>query len=87
MDWKSTAVISGAGVLATWIFSMPAVHAPVVGTSAPVVRPPQASASTIDIQREAARLEVRVHKEPDLAGTSRLAKKIRRRPVVSLPSR
>ena len=71
MDWKSTAVISGAGILATYFFSMPAVHPPVPGTAAQIARPQQAPASAIDIQQEAARLEVRVRKDPEIVGTSR----------------
>jgi hypothetical protein len=71
MDWKSTAAISGAGLLATWFFSMPAVNPPATSPSAPAGRAPQASASTIDIQQEAARLQVRVHPEPHYTETSR----------------
>ena len=57
MDWKSTAVISGAGILATWFFSMPPAAAPARAV-APAVRVPQASTSQIDIEKEAARLQV-----------------------------
>ena len=57
MDWKSTAVISGAGVLATWFFSMPPTAAPARAV-APVVRAPQVSTAQIDIEKEAARLQV-----------------------------
>jgi hypothetical protein len=57
MDWKSTAVISGAGILATWFFSMPPA-APPARAVAPAVRVPQASTSQIDIEKEAARLQV-----------------------------
>ena len=71
MDWKSTAAISGAGLVATWFFSMPAVNPPATSQSVPVGRAPQASASTIDIQQEAARLQVRVHPEPHYTETSR----------------
>ncbi len=70
MDWKSTAVISGAGILATWFFSMPAIHSPATGAIAPAARPPQTTASTIDIQREADRLQVRVHQVPQHIETS-----------------
>jgi hypothetical protein len=59
MDWKSTAAISGAGLLATWFFSMPAVQPPATNTIAPAAGAPQSSATTIDIQREAARLQLR----------------------------
>ena len=58
MDWKSTAVISGAGILATWFFSMPPANVP-SGAVAPAPRAPQATTSTFDIEREAARLQVR----------------------------
>lgn len=71
MDWKSTAVISGAGVLATWFFSMPAVQSPATGPVAPAARTPQTASSTIDIQREAARLQVRLHPEPRYSEPSR----------------
>jgi hypothetical protein len=49
MDWKSTAVISGAGILATWFFSMPPTTRP--PTRAPP-RAPQSSTSTIDIEKK-----------------------------------
>jgi hypothetical protein len=62
MDWKSTTLISGAGLLATWVFSMPNATAPAASPSA-AVQAPQATASAIDIQREAARLQVRLHPE------------------------
>ena len=58
MDWKSTAVISGAGVLATWFFSMPPAQQPVAVPVPPAVRAQSASRS-VDIQQEAARLQVR----------------------------
>jgi hypothetical protein len=61
MDWKSTAVISGAGILATWFFSMPATRPPASNVIAPASRAPQSSAAAIDIQQEAARLQVRLH--------------------------
>ena len=71
MDWKSTAVISGAGLLATWFFSMPAVQPSANNPSSPAARAPQASAATIDIQQEAARLQVRNHQAPRYSETSR----------------
>ena len=57
MDWKSTAVISGAGILATWVFSMPPTATP-ARTVVPAPRAPQVSTSQIDIEKEAARLQV-----------------------------
>jgi hypothetical protein len=71
MDWKSTAAISGAGLLATWFFSMPAVQPPATNPIAPAAGAPQASATTIDIQQEAARLQLRTHRESRYNETSR----------------
>jgi len=70
MDWKSTAVISGAGLLATWFFSMPPTAAPTRAV-VPAVRVPQASASQIDIEKEAARLQVHRVDEPRYTEPSR----------------
>jgi hypothetical protein len=70
MDWKSTAVISGAGILATWFFSMPPSHAPAPGASTPAARAPQ-SAAAVDIQQEAARLQGRLHQPPPYSEPSR----------------
>ena len=71
MDWKSTAAISGAGLLATWFFSMPAVQPPATKPIAPAAGAPQATATTIDIQQEAARLQLRTHQESRYNETSR----------------
>ena len=71
MDWKSTAVISGAGILATWFFSMPATHPSATASAVPATPARQTAASTIDIEQEAARLQVRVHQEPRYVGPSR----------------
>jgi hypothetical protein len=70
MDWKSTAVISGAGILATWFFSMPPTSAPARAV-APAVRVPQASTSQIDIEKEAARLQRHRLEEPHFTEPSR----------------
>jgi len=64
MDWKSTAVISGAGVLATWFFSMPPAQQPVAVQAPPAARAQGASTSTIDIQQEASRLQLRTPQAP-----------------------
>jgi hypothetical protein len=58
MDWKSTAVISGAGILATWFFSMPPAHAPAAAV-AQAGRPARAISSSVDIEKQAARLQAR----------------------------
>src|SRR4029077_13025491 len=70
MDWKSTAVISGAGILATWFFSMPPTPARARAV-APAVRVPQAAASQIDIEKEAARLQARRVEESHYTEPSR----------------
>jgi hypothetical protein len=71
MDWKSTAAISGAGLLATWVFSMPPAQAPAARSVAPAASASQASPTTIDIQHEAARLQVRTHQAARYPETSR----------------
>jgi hypothetical protein len=71
MDWKSTAVISGAGILATWFFSMPASQLSPSGRTAATTRAPQAAAATIDIQHEAERLQTRMHQQPRYVEPSR----------------
>jgi hypothetical protein len=77
MDWKSTAVISGAGVLATWFFSMPAAQVPPTASAthvtavAPAARSAADGAAEIDIQQEAERLQVRARPEPQYAQPSR----------------
>jgi hypothetical protein len=70
MDWKGTAVISGAGILATWFFSMPPAHTP-QGAVGPAARAPQTPAANIDIEREAARLQVRPSQEQHYTEPSR----------------
>ncbi len=70
MDWKSTAVISGAGILATWFFSMPPTNEP-ASAVAPAGRAPQSTISTIDIEKEAARLQVRPPQEQHYTEPSR----------------
>ena len=62
MDWKSTVVISGAGILATWFFSMPPSQPP-VAPAARTTRAARAAAPTVDIEKEAARLHVRPRSE------------------------
>jgi hypothetical protein len=70
MDWKSTAVISGAGILATWFFSMPPTHAP-AGAVTRAAREPRTVASRIDIEKEAARLQAHARQELHYTESSR----------------
>lgn len=56
MTWKSTAAVSGAGLLATWLASYPPANAP-----APAVAPvTPVATSGADIQQEAMRLQQKV---------------------------
>lgn len=71
MGWKSTAMISGAGLLATWFFSMPQLQPATAVAPSSAVPVTQVPAAAIDIQREAARLQVRLHPESGAVTTSR----------------
>jgi hypothetical protein len=72
MDWKSTAVISGAGILATWFFSMPPTPTP-AGAVAPAPRAVAARSTTskIDIEKEAQRLQARPRSDTHYTEPSR----------------
>ena len=60
MNWKSTAIVSGAGLLVTWLANTPPGTAPVT----PVAVTRRASAADAsDIQQQAERLRVRVRQE------------------------
>jgi len=63
MNWKSTAAVSGAGLLATWLASAPPASTP---ASSQAVRTPESHAAT-DIVREADRLQTRVRGEVEYA--------------------
>ena len=71
MDWKSTAVISGAGILATWFFSMPPTRPTVASASAPQARAARSAAPRIDIEHEASRLQARIRQQPRYIEPSR----------------
>ena len=72
MDWKSTAVISGAGILATWFFSMPPTHAPAAAVApAPRTVAARRATSRIDIEKEAQRLQARPRPEAHYTEPSR----------------
>jgi hypothetical protein len=63
MTWKSYAAVSGAGLLATYLFSTPAPFAPPPALSSPG-RPVEATPSApADIEEQAARLQSRVPRE------------------------
>lgn len=70
MTWKSTAVVSGATVLATWLASVPPSHAP-VEAGAPARATAPAAAVSSDIEQQAARLHVKLRQEIAYSGPSR----------------
>ena len=69
MTWKSYAAVSGAGLLATYLFSTPPVVAPGGGP----VTPPAADNARLpdDIEEQAARLGARVRSEIEYQPPSR----------------
>jgi hypothetical protein len=67
MTWKSTAVVSGVGLLATWLASNPPANSP---SSTEVVRS-QTAAAGADIQREAERLGAKVRAQVEYSRPSR----------------
>jgi hypothetical protein len=91
MTWKSTAVVSGAGLLATWLAS----YSPsTVARQTPSPRPAATSGADTDIVREADRLQTRVRAEVGYREPSRNLFRFgqrtetisRPRPVVAAPS-
>ena len=81
MSWKSTAFVSGAGLLATWLASYSPGGAPVATAPAPAVTHDAAS----DIQREAERLESKVRAEIEFAAPSRNLFRFGASPVAPAP--
>jgi hypothetical protein len=85
MNWKSTAIVSGAGLLATWLGwnSQPAPHV----ASAPArvaVRAPRPN--TPDIQQQAAKLQSRVRGISEFREPARNPFKFGARPLRSATS-
>ena len=82
MNWKSTstAVVSGAGLLATWLGWVPASYP--VNTVPGTAQDRTAAAS--DIQAEAQRLQVRVRKELDYRDPTRNPFRFGTRPAPSV---
>jgi hypothetical protein len=66
MTWKGTAVVSGAGLLATWLAATP--PAGVAPAPAPNAAP---GSRASEIEREADRLQIRVRSEVDYTAPSR----------------
>jgi hypothetical protein len=66
MTWKSTALVSGATLLAGWLASAPPVNND--PSSAVPARSPQTAAAESDIEQQAARLQTRTREEPPAYG-------------------
>jgi hypothetical protein len=78
MTWKGTAVVSGAGLLATWLAAAP----PAGVAPAPAPRAATSSRAS-DIEREADRLQVRVRSEVDYRAPSRNPFRFGERPAAA----
>jgi|SoiMethySBSTD1v2_1073268.scaffolds.fasta_scaffold02164_9 hypothetical protein len=71
MTWKAYAAVSGAGLLATYLFSTPPAVAPERGSSPQNAARPAAAPTVADIQTEALRLQSRIEPEHDYQQPSR----------------
>jgi hypothetical protein len=70
MNWKSTAVVSGATLLAGWLASAP--PGPIVSVAPPPPsRSPQTAAAASDIEQQAARLSTRLRRDSPYAEPER----------------
>jgi len=69
MNWKSTAAVSGAGLVLTWLANGPPQQGPV--TQRPVAVRPAATSAVSDIQEQAERLRSRMHPASDYDAPSR----------------
>ena len=71
MNWKSTAIVSGAGLLSMWFAASP--PAPILSTTSPATTEPSATTGTTgsDIEQQAERLQARVRRETEYHEPSR----------------
>jgi len=69
MNWKSTLLVSGPALVATWLFSTPAT-AP-ANAPAPAATAAPAAVTTSNIEQEAARLQARLHAAAEYHAPSR----------------
>lgn len=84
MNWKSTAVVSGAGLLVTWLANQPVGVTPATQSRTPqtVVAP----AAGEDIQQQADRLRARVRQEVAFGAPSRDPFRFAPRPAAVIPA-
>jgi hypothetical protein len=83
MNWKSTLLVPGAGVVATWLFST-ATPVPAPERRPPAAPPPAAVRS--DIEQQASRLQERLHPDEPFAPPSRNPFRFRPRVVAHAAS-
>ncbi len=82
MTWKSTVVVSGVGVLATWLASIPPANAP----SSPGSVPTQSTApAAVSIGEQAERLGTRVRAEIEYREPARNPFRFSARAIPSAP--
>jgi len=81
MNWKSTAAVSGATLLATWLGWAPSPHQ----ANAPVAQGQRSPVVLSDIQAEAQRLQTRVRKELDYRDPTRNLFRFGERPAATRP--
>jgi hypothetical protein len=86
MTWKSYAVVSGAGLLATYLASGPTIAPDRVPASRPAVATPSAQAP-VDIQEQAERLRLRVREKTEYKEPSRNPFRFGARPARRAPVR
>src|SRR6187551_276960 len=85
MNWKSTAAVSGAGVVLTWLANGPAQQGPVSPRSAAVR--PAATRPASDIQEQAERLRSRMHPSSGYDAPSRNPFRFGAKPTSIAPAR
>jgi hypothetical protein len=71
MNWKSTALVSGPAVVATWLFSTPATAPTAAPTPARAVATEGSAAASSDIEQQAARLQAMLRADGDYTAPSR----------------
>ena len=83
MNWKSTAVVSGAGLLVTWLANQPVGLTPATQNRAPQ---PAVTPAGADIQQQADRLRARVRQEVAFGAPSRDPFRFAPRPAAIAPT-
>lgn len=89
MNWKSTAVVSGAGLLSMWFAASPPSPAPPTAARSVEQMSAGAVATASDIERQAARLQARLRTEAEYRQPSRnlfrFGARVSDRPAVAAP--